>query len=305
MNDNNPFDESTRVLQLDQKDLKQNKTEEDKLKPACLVPIYGVKDMGKKYDLNSLVTSIGRSAACSILVNDESVSRKHCEVRSTSNGVYMVHDLNSTNGTYLNNEPIKVPTQIHENDQLKCGAVIFKFLMGANIERDYYEEIYKLTTVDGLTQIFNKRYYMEQLENEMSRAVRYDRDLSLIMFDIDHFKHVNDEHGHLAGDYVLRKLANAISEVIRREDIFSRYGGEEFSIILPEISLDNARFFSNKIRQVVEDTVFRFEDNIIPITISLGVAFYDPSMKTTSDFIAKADAFLYEAKNSGRNCVRG
>lgn len=306
MSDNDdPFNESTRIIKVP--DFKNSLHPNMKGQPAALVLIYrgGGSDVGKKFELTGDECYIGRSASCQIIIEDESVSRKHCKI--ILGETPMVQDLGSTNGTSINDEPVKtVPVPISDGSVLILGSVAFKFLVGSNIESSYYEEIYKLTTVDGLTQIFNKRYYIEALEREISRCIRYDRHLSLIMFDIDHFKRINDTYGHLAGDFVLRKLSGAIKEVIRREDIFARYGGEEFSIILPEISIDNARVFAEKIRSTVERTHFIFENHTIPVTISVGIALFDKRvMSTRDDFISFSDSMLYDAKRSGRNCVRG
>ena len=98
---------------------------------------------------------------------------------------------------------------MRDGDLLKIGNAIFKFLVGGNIETAYHEEIYRMTIIDGLTQAFNKRYFVENLEKEIPRCTRHQRPLSLVMFDIDHFKKINDEHGHLAGDYVLRSWRGA------------------------------------------------------------------------------------------------
>jgi diguanylate cyclase (GGDEF)-like protein len=125
------------------------------------------------------------------------------------------------------------------------------------------------------------------------------------MFDIDHFKQVNDNFGHLAGDYVLKHLASVIKSRIRREDIMARYGGEEFAIILPEIEYFNAMRFAEKIRQLVERTTFLFEETVIPITISVGVGTSGEELQTMEAFIKIADDNLYKAKRSGRNCVVG
>src|SRR6185295_5184485 len=111
-----------------------------------------------------------------------------------------------------------------------------------------------------LTQVFNRRYFLEQLEREVSRAKRYRREMSLILFDIDHFKQINDTYGHLAGDYVLKQLATVVKGKIRREDILARYGGEEFAIVLPEIDGPNGNAFAEKIRKLVEKAPFKFED---------------------------------------------
>ena len=149
----------------------------------------------------------------------------------------------------------------------------------------------------------NKRYFLDTIEREVARAHRYRRALSLVMFDIDHFKKVNDGFGHLAGDYVLKHLAQTVRAKIRREDCFARYGGEEFAIVLPEIDGLNAKPFAEKIRQLVEATEFKFENTSMPITISMGVATLDVESTDPQALIKRADERLYEAKSSGRNCV--
>ena len=271
-------------------------------KEACLVVIYG-QELGKKYNIESRSMIIGRSSKCDVQIDQESVSRNHCKIVNTGKTVLM-RDLGSTNGTYVNDVPIDEHV-LRDGDLVKIGRTIFKFLTGGNIEHAYHEEIYRLTTVDGLTQIYNKRYFMEVLEREISRCHRYARDLSLIMFDIDHFKQVNDNYGHLAGDHVLKHLASVIKARIRREDIMARYGGEEFTIILPEIDHFNAMRFSEKIRILVENTDFQFEDTNIPVTISIGVTTASEEVRTPDEFIKIADDNLYEAKHNGRNCVVG
>ncbi len=216
---------------------------------------------------------IGRSSKCDIQIDQESISRNHSKIVNTGKSI-MIRDLGSTNGTYVNDELVDEYV-LRDGDLIKIGRTIFKFLSGGNIENAYHEEIYRLTTVDGLTQIFNKRYFLETLEREIARAQRYRRPLSLVMFDIDHFKKINDGFGHLAGDYVLKQLAQTVKRKIRREDCFARYGGEEFAIVLPEIDGANALPFAEKIRQIVEKTEFKFENTRIPVTISMGVASID------------------------------
>jgi two-component system cell cycle response regulator len=258
-------------------------------KEACLVVIYG-NDLGKKYSLESPAITLGRSNKCDIQIDQESVSRAHSKITNAGRAV-RIRDLGSTNGTYVNDELV-------EERNLVDGDFI-------NIERAYHEEIYRLTTVDGLTQIFNKRYFAEALEREVARATRYRRELSLVMFDLDHFKEVNDTHGHLAGDAVLKTLAHTIRTRIRTEDIFARYGGEEFAIILPEIDGHNAHQFAEKIRRIVETTDFIFEAAKIPVTISMGVATLDLEEPVSAALVKRADERLYEAKSAGRNCVKG
>jgi two-component system cell cycle response regulator len=271
-------------------------------KEACLVVIYG-NELGRKYSLESPSVTLGRSNKCDIQIDQESVSRAHSKITNAGRSV-KIRDLGSTNGTYVNDELVEERTLV-DGDFIKIGRTIFKFLSGGNIERAYHEEIYRLTTVDGLTQIFNKRYFVEALDREIARASRYRRELSLVMFDLDHFKEVNDTHGHLAGDAVLKTLAHTIKTRIRTEDIFARYGGEEFAIILPEIDGHNAHQFAEKIRRIVETTDFIFEATKIPVTISMGVATLDLEEPAAAALVKRSDERLYEAKASGRNCVKG
>ena len=264
--------------------------------------IYGL-DLGRKYNLDKPALVIGRSSKADVQIDQESVSRNHCKIMNTGAAI-LVRDLGSTNGTYINDELVDEYV-LRDGDLIKIGRCIFKFLTGNNIENAYHEEIYRLTTVDGLTQVFNKRYFVETIEREMGRAQRYRRDLSLLMFDIDRFKKINDSYGHLAGDYVLKQLASTIKTRIRREDVLARYGGEEFAIILPEIDAFKAMQFAEKIRALTEETIFEFEATRIPVTISIGVCALMPDVDDPGEFIRTTDQRLYAAKEKGRNCVVG
>ncbi|MEZ4367422.1 MAG: GGDEF domain-containing protein [Kofleriaceae bacterium] len=271
-------------------------------KEACLVVIHGL-ELGKKFNVNRAQIVIGRSSKADIQIDQEAVSRNHCKILNTGAAI-LLRDMESTNGTYVNDEAVDEYV-LRDGDLVKVGRVIFKFLTGNNIESAYHEEIYRLTTIDGLTQTFNRRYFTETLEREIGRAQRYRRELSLLMFDIDRFKAVNDTYGHLAGDYVLRQLANVLRPRIRREDVFARYGGEEFGIILPELEHHSVMQFGEKVRRLVESTPFRFEETHIPITISLGAATLSGQATTPAEFVKQADDNLYAAKQGGRNQVVG
>ncbi|CAM4491108.1 GGDEF domain-containing protein [Corallococcus exiguus] len=270
---------------------------------CCLVQIHG-PELGKKYVLEETEFTIGRDQHNHIVVDLDNVSRRHARIWGRQ-GKMFVEDLQSTNGTYLNDREVLQAQPLRSGDLVKVGGSIFKFLDGDNIETQYHETIYTLTIADGLTGINNKRYFLEYLEREMGRSHRYQRTLSMFMFDIDHFKQINDVHGHLAGDYVLRELAQSIKKLVRREQCFARYGGEEFAVVMPEDGPDKARLFAEKIRKLVEDKRFVFEDKEIPVTISLGVAEVASEMSEPSQFIKVADANLYKAKKSGRNRVVG
>ena len=275
-------------------------TDRPAAKEACLVVIYG-SELGKKYNLNSSSLVIGRSSKCDIQIDQESISRNHSKIVNTGKSI-LVRDLGSTNGTYVNDEPIDEYV-LRDGDLIKIGRTIFKFLTGGNIENAYHEEIYRLTTIDGLTQIYNKRYFLETIEREIARSQRYRRSLSLVMFDIDHFKKINDSYGHLAGDYVLKHLASTVKTKIRREDLFARYGGEEFAIVLPEIDGPNSKALAEKVRQLVEKQEFRFENTRIQVTISMGVGSIDDARNDAATLIKQADEYLYAAKSAGRNRV--
>lgn len=277
----------------------------------CLVQIYG-KEIGQKFPMDLQVglpahapqrIVLGRDfASCDIVCDMDNVSRQHCIIFRAVDGYY-IQDNKSTNGTFINNREVKEVSKINNGDFIKIGGVIFKFLEGNNIEQLYYEEIYRMAIIDGLTQVYNKRYFLEFLDRELSRCQRHNRPLSLIMFDIDFFKKINDQYGHLAGDHVLRVVAEVVKgKNIRKEECLARYGGEEFGIILPDTGIERAEVLAEKIRTEIERTRFLFETKKISVTVSLGVAQLRKQDDTQS-FMAAADAKLYQAKHSGRNRV--
>ncbi len=211
--------------------------------------------------------------------------------------------LQSTNGTFVNDVPASI-CKLKDGDYLRVGNCIYRFLAGGNVEAEYHEEIYRLTIIDALTDIHNKRYLLEFLDRELSRSARYLRPLSLIMFDIDRFKGINDEFGHLGGDFTLRELAACVKGSIRKEELFARYGGEEFVIVLPETPQENGIFVAERLRGLVEHHLFQYEGKAYPVTVSLGVAATNGDEALTPlDLIRQADEKLYNAKNSGRNRV--
>jgi len=262
--------------------------------------IYGA-ELGRKYHIDGREMTIGRGTLNDICVSQDSVSRTHAMLRVEDAGI-KIRDNESTNGTYVNDHKIH-EAWLKDGDLIKIGRAIFKFLSGDNIESLYHEEIYRLSTVDGLTQIFNKRYFLETLGRELSRARRYDRPLALVMFDIDYFKQCNDTFGHRAGDFILREISDVVRERARKVDVLARYGGEEFALILPEIELKGATLFAEKIRTMLAESKFSFEGRAIPVTISVGVAELTPDVATYDDLIKRADARLYKAKQTGRNKV--
>ena len=163
---------------------------------ACLVHIYPTgPGMGARYPLGDTPMVIGRGTDCDIRINDHSVSRRHARIQPGADGYYAV-DLQSTNGTFVNDVPSST-CKLKDGDYLRVGNCIYRFLTGGNVEAEYHEEIYRLTIIDALTDIHNKRYFLEFLDRELSRSARHARPLALILFDLDRFKGVNEELGHL------------------------------------------------------------------------------------------------------------
>jgi two-component system, cell cycle response regulator len=270
---------------------------------ACLVHIYptGV-GMGSRYALGDQPMVLGRGNDCEIRINDHSVSRRHARIQPGADGYYAV-DLQSTNGTYVNDVPASM-CKLKDGDYLRVGNCIYRFLAGGNVETEYHEEIYRLTIIDALTDCHNKRYFMEFLDRELARSTRYDRPLALVMIDIDRFRAINEDLGHLGGDFTLRELASRIKGNIRREELFARYGGEEFAVVLPETNCDGAAKLADRLVKVVNSTPFQYEDKTYTVTISAGVTTAQGEKNiTTHELIRRADEKLYQAKHAGRNCV--
>jgi len=274
------------------------------IREACLVHIYPTGlAIGTRYKLSDMPLVIGRGEDCEIRVQEHTVSRRHARIEPGVDG-YNVTDLQSTNGSFINDRPLTTLTPLTDGDYLRIGNCIYRYLAGGNVESEYHEEIYRLTIMDALTQTHNQRYLLEFLDREVIRTVRHDRPLSFVLFDIDWFKKVNDEHGHLGGDFALRELAGLVRQTVRREDLFARYGGEEFALVLVETNREQAMEVAERIRLNVEKHMFLFEEQTFRITISLGIAWCSArNPVTTQELVRQADERLYQAKRAGRNRV--
>jgi two-component system, cell cycle response regulator len=290
-------DIKTRVTSLDEIHSNQNEGQD------CLVVIYAAdpRVFGSRHVLDDQPVLLGRGAENTLVLEGDSISRRHARIERRGTG-YTVVDLQSTNGTYVNDELINGECQLRRGDQVKIGDTILKYLSGSDVEAQYHETIYRMTIVDGLTGVNNKRFLLETLDREISRARRHKRPLTLMMFDIDHFKPINDQFGHLAGDYVLKEMAQAVRNRLRPDDVVARYGGEEFAVVFPETPLRGGADIADKLRQLVEDHVFEFEQERMKVTFSAGVAELQEGMDATQ-LIKAADDRLYDAKRSGRNRV--
>jgi diguanylate cyclase (GGDEF)-like protein len=285
--------------------VRERRQPQPNIEQPCLITIHG-PGLGRKVEIERDEFTIGRGLDNDLVVPTGDVSRCHCRI-TRSDGKLFVRDLESTNGTYVNDDlatpGLDVP--LHAGDHLNLGAVIFKLLEGGHVESAYHEELYRTAIIDGLTQIYNRRYLGEFFEREMSRALRHARPLALLLLDVDEFKRINDQFGHLCGDHVLRELASVVGRQVRRESCFARYGGEEFAVVLPETDAEGARLAAERMRGVVEAHGFRANDRPIPVTVSIGIAVLEPSMQNPAELFHRADERLYEAKHAGRNCVVG
>ena len=210
----------------------------------------------------------------------------------------------STNGTFVNDVPASI-CQLKDGDYLRVGNCIYRFLAGGNVEAEYHEEIYRLTIIDGLTDIHNKRYLMEFLDRELSRS-----DPLQPAAGADHVRHrplqerSTTSSATWAATSRCARLAACVKAVIRKEELFARYGGEEFAVVLPEGTRADGRRVGERVREIAASTSFRFDDVPISVTVSVGVAcLTDGEEVTPQELIERADARLYEAKRAGRNRV--
>ena len=267
---------------------------------ACLVVIYG-PELGKRAPLGQATFEIGRSSKSDLPIDQESISRHHARI--TFDGQrHVIEDLGSTNGTFVNDVGCKKQL-LKDGDQVKLGRSILKYMAGENIEANYHEEIYRLMTMDALTQTHNRRYFNEALEREYTRSLRYRRSLSLILFDIDHFKKINDVYGHVAGDSVLRQLALVVKPRLRSQDVLARVGGEEFAVLIPEVEAGGARVAADKVRALVESARFLVDNKEFGCTVSIGVATFDARVTSAQMLYEMAEKHLSTAKAGGRNRV--
>jgi diguanylate cyclase (GGDEF)-like protein len=260
--------------------------------------------LGSRYRLSPGTTlEIGRSGAVGISLPEVmSISRKHARLRYLGSAV-TVEDLGSTNGTYVNGQAINGRTVLRSGDRFQTAAVHFKFLHEQDVENAYHLAIYELVAKDGLTEIFNKRKFDEELQREFARAVRHQRPLSLIIFDLDEFKTINDTYGHLCGDFILKQVASLARDLIRPEQVLARVGGDEFVILAPETGAEGAETLATKLRDRVLGYEHRYGDVKISVSCSFGVAELTREMAVPQDLYQAADDVLLLGKRSGKNRV--
>lgn len=165
------------------------------------------------------------------------------------------------------------------------------------------QKLEKLATIDSLTEIANRRYFLDLANKELQRSQRYGQEFSLLMLDLDYFKVVNDSYGHGIGDQVLKKMTETTIHCLRNVDIFGRLGGEEFAILLPQTCTNQAEYVAERIRQNIEQIYLNIQDFLVKITVSIGISIYQEGDEKIEDILKRADRALYQAKAQGRNRV--
>jgi len=266
----------------------------------CLVVIAGA-ELGQSVELDRDEVEIGRGDQCALVINSDLVSRHHATVVRVD-ARHVLRDEKSTNGTYVNDQRVTGSVALSDGDQIKIGRTVIKYTRSP-LEVGYLERVMELATHDALTGAFNKRRFDEAFPAEVARSVQTQTPLSLILFDIDFFKRINDGHGHPAGDAVLRDVTRVATAAIADQGLLARVGGEEFAVLVAA-PLDQARATGERVRAAIQRHVFIVENRPIAVTISVGVAELAAG-ETHSQLYERGDALLYKSKHAGRNSVSG
>jgi two-component system cell cycle response regulator len=250
---------------------------------------------------------LGRGEDLPHRIDDRGMSRRHARITKLGQH-YVLEDLGSTNGTRVNGERITQPRQIHDGDRIQLGE---STMLRANLsdarEAEAARKLYASATLDPLTQIYNRGHFDDRLSSEYAYARRHGTPLTVLLFDIDHFKEVNDTHGHPCGDAVLQAMAAVLGRVIREEDLLARYGGEEFAIVARGVERVGGLQLGERVRTAVERMAVPWQDQTIRITVSVGVACHGQRARYASaeELLLAADQAVYRAKSEGRNRVVG
>ncbi len=273
-----------------------------KARRPTLTVLAGMNAVGRTTSLAGDVV-VGRHHAAGFSLDEEGISRRHAGFRVLADGSVLVRDLASTNGTFVNGERVQEAV-LRDGDKIQLGSVaILGFSFQDELDEEHQRRLYDSATRDALTRAYNRKHFADVLPREIAFARRHKRPLSVAMFDIDHFKKINDGHGHPAGDHVLVTLVQKVAAAVRAEDVFARIGGEEFVLVLRDLDLTHGLQCAERLRALVQTTQFAFEGRLIPVTISVGVAQLDDGCSNEQEIVAAADRALYAAKHGGRNRV--
>lgn len=287
--------------------------DEDAGRAACLLFLTGPM-IGHCVSLNQRPREVGRADTSDVLIMDEGVSRRHArfflgeaDAESLLGGPAepnaYVEDLDSSNGVYVNGQRIDKIAQLFPGDKITLGTeTVLKFTYQGQIDQEFQQRLLDSALNDAMTGLRNRAYFDQQIGYEFDYAARRAGVLALLLFDIDHFKQINDTLGHVAGDMVLQQLGERLRGVVREEDFLARYGGEEFAMICRGLSTEQAFKAAERLRKTVERAPFEYEGEEIAITLSGGVAsFPEVMVESAAALIGAADRALYRAKTTGRN----
>ena len=260
---------------------------------------------GEVFSLTETETVIGRDEGADLRIGDPAISRRHARIVRQPSGEFVLEDLASTNGTYVGAEPVTQRT-LRSGEQIQLGpSVLYRFAMTDDVEERLQRQLFESAIRDPLTGTYNRKYLDERLAAEVAHARRHGTKLALLMLDLDEFKSTNDRHGHLAGDTVLQQVCEVVRSLIRLEDVFARFGGEEFVVVTRGDGVENAALLGERLRRAIVTAKIQFEGTLIPVSVSIGVAELDEVAQpaTPLDLIERADGRLYRAKLLGRNRV--
>lgn len=262
--------------------------------------------IGRMYRLSGPRYDIGRSLDADIQLEDDGVSRMHARIERDQDRTVRLTDLKSTNGCFVNGVRVN-DRDLEDGDVIQFGKnVVLKYSLQSDVEGKYAEQLYEAATRDALTGLLNRRFFDDQLGKDVAHAQRHESPLSVLVFDLDHFKRVNDTYGHPAGDKVLAAMGLVVRKSVRAEDVACRLGGEEFAIVMRATGWDGAVHMAERLRVAVEDYPFEADGTRLSVTISVGTSTLDPSRHDEpSGLLEEADQALYRAKDEGRNRVVG
>ncbi len=296
-----------------------------------MLTVMGGVQAGRVFVLEESEQLIGRAREARVNVDDAGVSRRHAKIERRADGGYQLRDLASTNGVYLNGRRLtrEGSEPLAEGDRLQIGpSLLLRFSLPDQVEETLARQLYEASTRDALTSLYNRKYFTARLEAEAAYAERHRTPLGVLLFDIDHFKRINDEHGHAVGDLVIRRVAGRVERSIRREDVLARWGGEEFALLVRGLDAPALAMFAERLRRGIEELAIPVTESIatpslragaslsatastippagsVKVTASVGVASWSEveNAELPTTLLGLADARLYGGKRGGRNRV--
>jgi len=283
-------------------------TEPRSARRNAIFTVVGGIDAGRILSISrEQVSTLGRAPECTFPFDDVGLSREHAQVLVIGPD-YIFKDAGSRNGSYVNDARIGGPVKLRDGDRVQLGSsTVLRFALVDEQEEETLKRVYEAAVRDGLTGVYNRKHFEERLAAELAFALRHDTSLSVIILDVDYFKRVNDTFGHLAGDAVLKTVAQLLSQGLRAEDMVARYGGEEFVILSRGVDLTTATQIADRLRWNVASTPMNVGTQAIQVTASAGVASLTccGAKRDRETLLGLADQRLYQAKQAGRNRVVG